>query len=503
MKRIVFAAILAASSVASASNINLGKIAPWNESPFTNLWHNNNGPRDDGFVYLDLHQPGPVISTWDGPDDAVTVEHLVGEPNRVKVGLGSGVSNLWIAYANEANEGFFRQPFLKALMPFDTLRMLEWTSANTSTVQNWADRPTLNDGWGFGRNGVPPEVIAELANQTGKNLWLPIPATSTVDYQTELASFLANQLDPDVHLLIEYGNEVWNPDFPNNSTAADYKAKSEQLFDIFENAMGDDRVTSVQGGQAVSPGWIQEAKSPDMEAMAIGAYARIEPPQMDLIYNLWQFDQPVDWLVFSLLETSVHVRRPFWQEHANMAEDLGVPLMAYEAGVNLTAGHLSGDAEFEEWLSSLHDDPRMGDVFRLIGDVWDDIGGDDIYWYKMHGEGSFGMRKGFEGGSVKWDAVISIPGDANRDWLFNSQDIIQVFQAGLYETGETATWATGDWTGDSLFDSSDLIYAFQAGYYENPNHVVEPEANRLMFALGSFFGVLLFRRQLNHGCDLG
>ena len=57
-------------------------------------------------------------------------------------------------------------------------------------------------------------------------------------------------------------------------------------------------------------------------------------------------------------------------------------------------------------------------------------------------------------------------GDANLDGEFNSADFIEVFQAGKYETAESARWNEGDWNGDELFDSGDFIAAFQDGGYE-------------------------------------
>jgi hypothetical protein len=63
--------------------------------------------------------------------------------------------------------------------------------------------------------------------------------------------------------------------------------------------------------------------------------------------------------------------------------------------------------------------------------------------------------------------VNRIPGDANLDDVFNSADLIQVFQFGEYEddTPNNSTWAEGDWNQDGDFDTSDLVLAFQTGSY--------------------------------------
>ena len=60
---------------------------------------------------------------------------------------------------------------------------------------------------------------------------------------------------------------------------------------------------------------------------------------------------------------------------------------------------------------------------------------------------------------------IATAGDANGDGRFDSRDLVQVFQAGLYETNETATWLTGDWNRDGMFNTRDLVSAFTVGQY--------------------------------------
>ncbi len=78
-------------------------------------------------------------------------------------------------------------------------------------------------------------------------------------------------------------------------------------------------------------------------------------------------------------------------------------------------------------------------------------------------------------------------GDSNLDGLFDSSDLVDVFQANEYEDDleGNSVWATGDWTGDADFGSGDLVAAFQEGGYEQgPRRVLVPEPSGLgAFAL--------------------
>ena len=69
--------------------------------------------------------------------------------------------------------------------------------------------------------------------------------------------------------------------------------------------------------------------------------------------------------------------------------------------------------------------------------------------------------------------------------MFDSTDLVQVFQAGEYEDDmpQNSYWTTGDWTGNGEFDSSDLVAAFLTGRYEAEVAVPEPSAMLLLFGL--------------------
>jgi hypothetical protein len=83
-------------------------------------------------------------------------------------------------------------------------------------------------------------------------------------------------------------------------------------------------------------------------------------------------------------------------------------------------------------------------------------------------------------------------GDSNFDNEFNSGDLVQVFSAGKYETGQDAGWADGDWDGDMAFGSGDLVFAFSDGGYEQgpPAVAAVPEPSSLsllLVAMAVFF----------------
>ncbi len=76
-------------------------------------------------------------------------------------------------------------------------------------------------------------------------------------------------------------------------------------------------------------------------------------------------------------------------------------------------------------------------------------------------------------------------GDADLDGEFNSNDFVQVFTVGKYETAVVAGWAEGDWDASGTFDSSDFVVAFtDGGYDEGPRTdvaaVPEPSAWTLL-----------------------
>ena len=93
-------------------------------------------------------------------------------------------------------------------------------------------------------------------------------------------------------------------------------------------------------------------------------------------------------------------------------------------------------------------------------------------------------------------------GDSNLDGVFDSGDLVAVFQRAEYEDAieGNSTWATGDWNADGEFDTGDLVSAFQDGGFEKGQRtsiVAVPEPTGLVLISFTFLGACLssYRRR--------
>jgi len=137
----------------------------------------------------------------------------------------------------------FRTDYLNLLQPFSVMRAMDLSSTNASptypAVTAWTDRtlPTFGTTSGTTKpnGGLPWEYLIQLANSTNKDLWINVPIAATDDYVTKLAQlfkygsdasgnvYTSTQANPvypplnaNLHLYVEYSNEIWN-NFPQGT----------------------------------------------------------------------------------------------------------------------------------------------------------------------------------------------------------------------------------------------------------------------------------------------
>lgn len=128
----------------------------------------------------------------------------------------TGIQVLRPGYHNRPQDTY-RKEFLNAVSLFPVIRFMDFTDTNNSNPPypqktEWTDRVKKTDA--LFHDTAPWEYIVELANLTGKDIWINIPIAASNQYVAELASFLKSGLtNQSCKIYLEYSNEVWNGQF--------------------------------------------------------------------------------------------------------------------------------------------------------------------------------------------------------------------------------------------------------------------------------------------------
>lgn len=338
----------------------------------------------------------------------------------------------------------FSREFLQAIAPFSVLRTMDLTSTNGNPVAKWSQRATLASAqWGDDR-GVPWEVVVDLANLAGKDLWINVPAQADDDYVRQLAALLARTLSPTLKVYVEYSNELWNYGFSQTrwnreqaitEAAAGSRAlvydgtsdtyvmaarrlarRSKEISDLFRAAFGDaammTRIRPVLATQAVSVYWsrhmldmLQAVYGPPSRyfyGVAIAPYFSLNAAAQAAT-NLRKDD------VLRLLGDSVESQKSIgWlRGHFTLATFYGLRLLGYEGGPD-TAGANNLQAKRDAQA-----DPRMGDIARRHLAIWASFGGGLYNWFNLAGSwdgvsGAWGLTDNIGVLSrTKYQAVVS------------------------------------------------------------------------------------------------
>jgi len=175
--------------------------------------------------------------------------------------INTGLQNIQLLRPGYTLGGsqIFTTAFLNALSPFSTLRFMAFLQTNGSPVTSWAARTPqsmpsqqLNTANGTGTNavnsGVAWEYVIQLANESGKDIWINIPEgvdltdTSDNNYITQLAQLLKANLKPNIHVYVEYSNELWNWNF--SQTTANYNAAQKEISSGADQTLNFDKINN-------------------------------------------------------------------------------------------------------------------------------------------------------------------------------------------------------------------------------------------------------------------
>lgn len=281
----------------------------------------------------------------------------------------------------------FRQAFLDKVCAFNPIRFMDWQVTNASSLVNWSDRGKPNDRSQTMRNGVSYEYIIQLANTINRDIWVCVPHAATDDYIREMARLFRNGLKPNIHVFLEYSNEVWNWQFTQAHWVSDngnqnisyprrYVDRSLNVFRIWhqEWAGQTQRVRRVLGTQT-GYNWISE----QILAQAKGEFDFFSPTFyfgysgtcLDNLRTLGAAATTTD--VINCTRTSMRSFFPNISQTYRLSQIYGKPIAHYEGGQHMTSNPTI--EPFQTALYASQIDPQIRSLYQEMIDSLRRYGG--------------------------------------------------------------------------------------------------------------------------------
>ena len=160
--------------------------------------------------------------TASGITVAITATHDGNYINNIALVLSSNAAAL------DAGEKF-DPSYVSKHRNFSTLRFMDAINIINNANVNWSDRAQLNYAfWNIGEGccpsfapsptGWPYEVIIALCNELNADCWINEPVLTNATYISNMATLFAANLNQNIHVYVEYGNELWNGVFSSAVT---------------------------------------------------------------------------------------------------------------------------------------------------------------------------------------------------------------------------------------------------------------------------------------------
>ena len=287
----------------------------------------------------------------------------------------------------------FHPDFVASLDPFDVLRLTDWGRTN-SGAHDGTDKTDItqeNAPLQTGPKGVAIELMAELANAAGKDVWCSVPHSASDKYAKSIAARFKAVLNEERKIYIEYSNETWNPKYPqytycqeqgelemlgdenDANTGHKYTAvRSQEIWGNFLETFTEsarDRLVFVLASQADSLSATQARSNaldpsglqPDVIAIApyFGRSYASSPTLSDILNDA---------------QDDIGKLARLIQNHEIMTGNT-LPVVAYAGGQRIMASdNARDDSNLVERLAEANRDPRMYNLYLDYLDVLNEAG---------------------------------------------------------------------------------------------------------------------------------
>lgn len=315
---------------------------------------------------------------------------------------GDHITNVrvWMPGTQGQTSPFEQGHFIERLRPFGVIRFMDWQQTNGSNVVEWADRNTPDHFTQDSDNGVALEYMIELCNELGADAWFCMPHLASDDYVTQFATMVRDNLDPSLHVYVEWSNEVWNTQFGQSkwveqnsdggyfSDAFFQKWAGEALndFAIWETVFAgqEDRVIRVAAGQEANV-WVTRRLTEEMANLYTGTGTPYDAIACGAYFDGRHTPFDASTTVQDILDNATNVTIPNvmareYKDHGDLAQqrsnELGktIPLLAYEGGQHYTVNGIASLPYYQAFLD-VQEDPGMYDAYTANLQAFDQAGG--------------------------------------------------------------------------------------------------------------------------------
>jgi hypothetical protein len=331
----------------------------------------------------------------------------------------------------------FHPVFLKRWQGVACLRFMDLMRTNGSKIEQWSDRPRMDDATFCGK-GMAPEMMIDLANRLDADPWFCMPHLADDDYVRNFAAMVKSRLKPNLKIYVEYSNEVWNGMFeqhryaerrakemslgaaerPWEGACMFYAQRSVEMFKIWQEVFGGtDRLVRVLAWQAGSGRYWTDGMllskpgiAGNVDALAIAPYLTFCVPEQSnnpkaltaATVSKWAVDQALDHMETKALPESIEWIR----QQKKVADQYGLKLVAYEGGQHMV-GVMGGENNeaMTKLFHAANRHPRMGEIYRKYFDAWTAAGGDLFCYFASTGVwskwGSWGLLEWYDDDPAK------------------------------------------------------------------------------------------------------
>jgi len=301
--------------------------------------------------------------------------------------------------------------FISDLAPYHVLRFMDWNQINDdpNPQADWSTRTQKTDSQG---EPVAFEWQIDLCNRTKKDYWVNIPSQASASYWQQLAQLIYSQLDPSLRVYVEWSNEVWNSQFPqngyaksqaqslglsgSNAAASYYVYEAVRVFEAFEAVFGkgSPRLVKVLAGQSAYTG-------PCMAHLTALGDSKINPngtkPDVYAVAP-YVVGASVSDLTSGLSDASDWV-----QSDLDCASMANLPLISYEGG---------SDSSSSNSCETVQVDPGMHDLYMSYLDTISGAGLLGPFMQYTHSGSCWGLK------AATSDALSAAPKYKGLvDWL--------------------------------------------------------------------------------------